>query len=271
MFRIPVAPLFVPGNRPERFIKAAKSGADAIVIDLEDAVAPEQKADARKALLEHSIAGQTVIARVNGVLSPWFAEDASAVARANIDAVMLPKSESPADIAALRAHIGIRIPVIPLIETAAGLSRLASILNAPNVAVAAFGSVDFAHDLGCAHEWEPLLLARLELVWRSRSAGLPPPIDGVTLQIGDEDRLTAEAIRAAACGFGGKLAIHPRQVEPILCRFRPSEEEIAWAERIVASEVTGNATQLDGQMIDKPVVDRARRIVATRYRALGTI
>jgi citrate lyase subunit beta/citryl-CoA lyase len=151
--------------------------------------------------------------------------------------------------------------VIPLIETARGVAGLPDLLATPGVAIAAIGTLDLAVDLGCEPSWEALLLARSTLVLQSRLAGLPAPLDGVTAATDDEALAEAETRRAAALGFGGKLAIHPRQVAPIRRGLRPTEAQIAWAERIVAAE-TGGAVRVDGAMADRPVLEQARRILS---------
>ncbi len=257
-----IAPLFVPGDRPERFAKAAASGADAVILDLEDAVAAERKAYARECIRSHDLDGSRTIIRINAHTSPCFEADLSALRAVPFSALMLPKARCADDIAAVHAALGRSVPVIPLIESAAGLAGLPDILGAPGVCVAAFGSVDYALDLGCAHAWEALLLVRGELVLRSRLAGLAAPIDGVTTAIDDPVTVERDARRAADLGFGGKLAIHPRQVVPISRAFLPDEAALSWAQRVVSSAGTGAARSLDGEMIDQPVVERARRILA---------
>ncbi|GGG41719.1 HpcH/HpaI aldolase/citrate lyase family protein [Chelatococcus composti] len=255
-----LSPLFVPADRPERFAKAAASGAGAIIVDLEDAVAPDAKAGARANLGHLPVDACPVLVRINSRASGWFEDDLAAVAASAAHGVVLPKAEEAADIAALRA-LGEARAIVPLIETARGLAQLSSVLAAPGVTAAAFGSLDLALDLGCEHTWEALLMARSELVLRSRLVGLPAPVDGVTTAL-DEESAAADARRAAALGFGGKLAIHPRQVAPIQAAFRPSEADIVWARRVIAATRTGAAVRLDGAMIDAPLVARARRILA---------
>jgi citrate lyase subunit beta/citryl-CoA lyase len=255
----PAVPLFVPGDRPDRFAKAAVSGADAVVLDLEDAVAPESKEGARRNVAAHGLTGIPVIVRINASATAWFAADIAALAGADVAAVMLPKAENAGEIAEICRVLG--RPVIPLIETARGVAGLSDLLAAPGVAVVAIGTLDLAVDLGCEPSWEALLLARSMLVLQSRLAGLPKPLDGVTVATDDEALAEAETRRAAALGFGGKLAIHPRQVAPIRRGLRPTDEQIAWAERVVAA-ATGGAVRVDGTMVDRPVLERARRILS---------
>jgi citrate lyase subunit beta/citryl-CoA lyase len=254
--------LFVPGDRPERFGKAAAAGADAVIIDLEDAVAPAAKAAARQNLSGLALAAPVML-RINGLNSPWAADDLSAAA-SPIAAVMLPKAEGPDQIAQVRQATG--LAVVALVETALGLARAREIAGADGVARLAFGSLDFAADLGAAHSREALLAARSELVLASRLAGLPPPIDGVTPEIDQSARTEDDARYAASLGFGAKLCIHPAQILPIRRGLAPSETEIAWAEAVLAAGPEG-ATRLGALMVDAPVRARAERILAARDRS----
>lgn len=237
------------------------SGADAIILDLEDAVAESDKALARRNLADRPPARHTEIIRINGAGTPFQAEDLAALAANPPCAVMAPKAESAEDIQLVRRWLGDEIAVIPLIETARGLAELPGIARTPGVWFVAFGSVDFANDLGCAHQETPLLPARSEIVLRSRLAGLPAPIDGVTLALNDESEILRDARRAHDLGFGGKLAIHPKQIAPIQRGFEPSEEQRDWAARVVAAGSLGGAARVDGAMIDRPVILRALRIL----------
>lgn len=260
-----LVPLFVPGDRPERFEKAASAGADAVIIDLEDAVAPPAKAAARDVLT--ASLGAPVLVRVNAAGTPWHAEDVAAAARIAPAAVMLPKAEDMATLDQVAASLGPAIPVVALIETAKGLAAARTLATHPAVGRIAFGSIDFCADLGCAHVREALLAARAELVLASRLAGLAAPVDGVTTSIDDAEHVTNDARHARALGFGGKLAIHPRQIVPIRAGFAPDATEIAWAERVLASG--DGATAVDGAMVDEPVRIRARAILARRGQAAG--
>lgn len=255
-------PLFVPGDRPERFAKAEASGADCVIIDLEDAVAPEAKDLARTCAGRHELSRKPVLVRINGVGSPWFEDDLAALAVASISGVVLPKAERDTDIRAVRDSLG-DVAVVPLIETARGLINVAETLSAAGVAVAAFGSLDLALDLGSSPSWEALSLARQHLVLHSRLAGLPGPLDGVTTNFTDPDLVEADARRAAELGFSGKLLIHPAQAEPAQRGLQPSDEAVRQAERIVAAG-TGGAVQVDGTMVDRPLVERAMHVLAAR-------
>ncbi len=255
--------LFVPGDRPERFEKAICSGADAIIVDLEDAVAAANKVAARNALrasLWSLLARREtqVFVRVNGVDTPWHEDDVRALADFDVDGVVLPKSETAADLNRLRAALGERRRKLALVETARGLAAARSVAEAADQLL--FGSLDFCADLACAHQREVLQPARFEIVLASRLAGLAPPIDGVTTGVGDAEAVVSDSRYAAALGFGGKSLIHPTQVEPARRGFLVSEGEITWAKKVLAGAETG-AVRIDGQMVDAPVIARARGIL----------
>lgn len=238
------------------------SGTDAVILDLEDAVAPEDKDKARQAVLSGiGDFRSQVIVRINEAGAPWHDDDVSVVARLNGAAIMLPKAERPETIHKLVQKLGPQTPVIPLIETATGLLNLSEILGTEGVAVAAFGSVDFALDVGCEHDRVALASARSEIIWRSRAARLPSPLDGVCISIRDTDACADESDYAMKLGFGGKLAIHPNQVRTILNSFKPSDSAINWSRRVLSLDENGGAKQIDGQMIDRPLVERARRVL----------
>jgi len=253
--------LFVPADRPERFDKAASSGADAIIIDLEDAVAPEAKSAARAALGTLPT-GAEIFVRVNGHGSAWHDEDIAAISGLSLAGIVLPKAESAEY--TLDFYCRCKIPVIALIESAAGLAACRQI--AQHSARLAFGSIDFCADLGAAHVREALLGARSEIVLASRLAGLPRPIDGVTTAIADETLIEDDARYAHALGFGGKLCIHPKQIAAARRGFAPAANEIAWAKTVLAAPEAG-AVSTGGIMVDAPVRSRARQIL----RAAGDI
>ena len=252
-----VAPLFVPASRLDRIEKAATSGADALIIDLEDAVAEADKVAARAALAAFALPALPVMLRVNGVGTPWHEEDLAMASSKEFAAIMLPKAEETAALATVRARSG--LPIVALVETAQGMARLDGIAGSPGVLRIAFGSVDFSADLGCAHDWESMLLARSGIVLASRVAGKAAPFDGVTLAIGDDAAAQEDARRAMALGFSGKLCIHPRQIAPVLRGFSPSSSELAWADKVLSTSADG-AVAVDGGMIDAPVRRRAEQI-----------
>lgn len=177
-FVTPVVPLFVPASRPERFAKADSSGADAIILDLEYAVGPSDKESAREAVVAHADALESpVIVRVNAAGTPWHASDIDALRSLGAISVVLPKAERPKDVASITRSFGREVAVIALVESAAGLASLTDILASPAVVGIAFGSLDFALDLGCAHDRLALLGARTEIVWRSRAANRAAPLE----------------------------------------------------------------------------------------------
>lgn len=255
--------LFVPANRPDRFAKALAARADAVIVDLEDAVPPSEKDAARAALAAWLSPERPVWVRVNGVDTPWFGKDQALVAKPGVAGVVLPKAEDPGQIAAVFQASG-GLPVLPLIESAAGIRNVHALARAEGVARLLFGSIDFQVDLGMAAEEEELLSFRLELVLASRLANLAPPVDGVAPAINDLEGLQRDTLRARRLGFGGKLCIHPCQLRIVNRCFAPSPEELAWAQRILAADAEGNgsALALEGQMVDRPVVLRARKILA---------
>ena len=258
--------LFVPGSRPERFDKAMAAGASAVIIDLEDAVAPADKPAARAALLAWLLApargSRAVVVRINSADTPWFADDLALCGLPGVAAVMLPKAERAEVLGAVVAA-GARA-LLPLVESAAGLGALAALAAAPGVWRLAFGAIDLQVDLGMKDATEDELLPlRLQLLLASRLAGIGAPIDGVSTAIDDEPRLVQDVQRARRLGFGGKLCIHPRQVAVVNRHLAPSADERAWAQRVLAEAAAagGAAVAVDGKMVDKPVLLRAEQIL----------
>ena len=258
-FETCVTPLFVPTTRPGRFEKAAQSGADAIIVDFEDAVATSEKVTARDQLTKASLPEGPILFRVNAVSTPWFKDDIGAVTKLGQRGVLLPKVESADDVNAVRS-IAPSSEIIALIETAKGLVNARAIAASGPLRLA-FGSLDYCVDLGCVHQRDALLAARSELVLASRLAGIAAPIDGVTAQIGDDAAVKSDATYAAALGFSGKLCIHPTQIMSVKLAFSPSAKDIAWAERILDASQHGVAV-VDGMMVDAPVRLRAQAILA---------
>lgn len=258
-------PLFVPASRMDRYAKAAAAGADAVIVDLEDAVAPDAKDSARADLvrmLPRDGAVPTLV-RINAAGTPWFQADVAACRDLPLTAIMLPKAEDPDLCRSLAQQTG--KPVVGLIETALGLH------HAPAIAAAcarlAFGSIDFAADLGLAHDQMPLLAARAQLVLAARLAGQAAPWDGVTVAVDDAEAIMQDCRHGVAMGFGGKLLIHPAQIDPARRGFAPTAAEQDWAQRVMAATAdSAAAVKLDGQMIDAPVIMRARAILARVQR-----
>ena len=265
--------LFVPGSKPERFGKALDAAADAVIVDLEDAVAHADKASARAHV---AAAAQTfaaspvrVLLRVNAAGTDWFEDDLELMTLDGIDGVVLPKSENPAALTAVAAVT--MKPILPIIESAEGVWNALDVARMPGVERLIFGSVDFELDLDCDGSWDALLYARSRIVLASRVAGIEPAVDGVTVAIDDERQLAHDATKARSLGFGGKLCIHPRQVGPVNAAFTPSADEIAMARRIVEAyeHAQGGAVSVDGRMVDLPVLLKARRIVAASVAPLA--
>jgi citrate lyase subunit beta/citryl-CoA lyase len=260
--------LFVPGDRPDRFEKARNAGADAIILDLEDAVSNENKSEARVAASEWLSPAHAAYVRINDASSDWFREDLAAVARPGLTGIILPKAENAAQIREVVSAFSAEVRVVPLVETALGTWNARELAEAPGVERLAFGSIDFQRDTGIDGEGEELLYARSRLVLASRVAGILPPLDGVTTALDDFNRLEAEADRARRLGFGGKLCIHPKQIKIVNQAFMPSERDLEWARRVLeAAETAGmGVVQVKGEMIDRPVVERARAIIGRAAR-----
>lgn len=255
--------LFVPGDRPERFAKALASGADRAILDIEDAVRPDAKAAARAAIAAADLDWSRVVVRINDAASVQYKEDLDWLASCRAAAILLPKAEDPDALEQVHKAAGRDISVMPQIETARGLDRARDLLAMPFAGRAAFGHLDFALDLSVATDWGALAYFRAQLVYQSRLAAAEPPIDSVTVNLKDTERLKQETRDAKRFGFGAKLLIHPAQVAPVAEIFAPNDEEIAWARRVMGAVAgAAGAVSLDGKMIDKPVEDAARRILA---------
>ena len=263
---IPASYLFVPGNRPERFGKALASGADQVIIDLEDAVAPADKLVARDAVRASLDPEFPAAVRINSADSEWFEHDLSLCSLPGVAAVVLPKAASVADVARVRAA-GAPM-VLALIESAEGLANARALAAADGVSRLMFGSIDFSVDLGIEGDERELDAFRSELVLASRLAGIAPPVDGVTTAIDDAEVLRRDTLRGKRFGFGGQLCIHPKQLAIVHAAFLPSNDEVHWAMRVLdaARQAGGDAVAVDGKMVDKPVMMRAERILQAASR-----
>ena len=256
--------LFVPGNRPERFVKALQSGADAVIVDLEDAVPAQLKTEARKAVAEWLSAEHPVYVRVNGHGTEWHEEDVRAVKGASgVRGMVVPKAQEPREVAELAKHLPSHASLLPIIESAQGLWSALEIGRCARVERLAFGHLDFQRDLGIDGENEEILFARSHLVLTSRLAGIEPPLDGITAALDDDEKLWRDVERARRLGFGGKLCIHPKQIETVNSGFLPSEKDIEWARQVIAAAEAsgGGAVRMGSEMVDAPVVARARHIL----------
>jgi len=256
--------LFAPGSDGRKLAKALSSGADAVVCDLEDAVAPSDKEAARDVTagaLGDAASGPARLVRINAVGTPWFEEDLALAAGLDLDAIVLPKS-SPEAVEALGADCP---PVVAIVETAMGLRQAFEIGSQPRVAALILGAVDLGAEVGLEPrpDAQEILYARSKVAIDSAAAGLRGPLDVVHLDFGDVAGLEEQCRLARALGFRGKACIHPGQVETINRVFAPSEDEIEWARGVVDAfeGQSEGVLAVNGTMVDKPVVERARRIL----------
>ena len=264
---VPRSYLFVPGDRLDRLDKALATDADIVIIDLEDAVPPDRKAAARAALLASKFPRERVWVRVNASDVACHADDVQAALQAGVAGVVLPKAEDPDAIAQLAARLSGDTQIVALVETALGVWQALDVARSPKVCRLAFGSLDFKLDAGIHGDGLELLYARSRLVLASRVAGLPAPIDGVTTALNDAGAIERDAQAARRLGFGAKLCIHPSQVAAVNNAMLPSDAEFAWAEAVLAATAgtTGAAVSMNGQMVDRPEIERAARIAQSRH------
>jgi len=281
--------LFAPGNVPRRVEKAFTLEADAVILDLEDSVATSDKPATRKPVSEALARPRRCrgYVRVNAPSTPFCYGDLVETLHKGVDGVVVPKIESAADLHAidwlmanLERERGITegsIDLMPIVETAAGVQRVERIVQARSlrpyaapwrVKRIAFGAGDYANDVGLAPTLEEpeLADARARLVLASRAAGMENPIDSPWFHFKETDAFRRALERSRRGGFQGRLCVHPDQVAAVNAAYSPSEEEIARAQRIVAAfreaEAKGAAAiQVDGQMIDYPIVYRAQALL----------
>jgi citrate lyase subunit beta/citryl-CoA lyase len=283
--------LFTPGNHPRRVEKALALGADGVILDLEDAVAVSDKAAARKPVAEALRRPRRTrgYVRVNAPSTPFCYRDLVETLHEKVDGVFLPKVESAADLhavdwlmAALERELGIAegsIDLVPMVETAAGVARVDRILQARSlrpyagawrVKRVAFGAADYSLETGIVPSLdEPeLASARDRVVLASRAAGMEAPLDSPWFHLRDAEGFRRALERSRRGGFQGRLCVHPDQVPLANAAFTPGAEEVARAERIVAAFAAveakgGAAVEVDGQMVDYPIVHRARALIET--------
>ncbi|WP_442006731.1 HpcH/HpaI aldolase/citrate lyase family protein [Paenarthrobacter sp. RAF54_2] len=265
-----VTALFVPGDRPERFAKAAAAGAGVVIVDLEDAVAQDSKASALASVLAALTPGEdggrvSALVRVNPIGSSQHDGEIRALLAAakapgaGLLGIMLPKAEDADALRQLRAQLPQRLALVPLIESAAGMVNAVQLASVPGVTRIAFGAIDFALDINADGGDRFLDHARAQLVLASRVAGIAAPLDSPSTEIADNDKVADAAKLARNFGFGGKLCIHPAQIAVVRQAFAPTNEEIQWARSVIGA--VGGAAQMEGQMIDRPVTERAKRIL----------
>ncbi len=266
---LPTSYLFAPGHRADRFDKARDSGAGMVVLDLEDAVDPRDKATSRAAIAAW-IAGAAlpscgVMVRINDAASRFFAEDLlflrGLCAAHGPMQVMVPKVESETQVGAVAAALVPGSLIVPMIESARGLRAVDAIAGAPMVQRLAFGTWDFGVDLNLSGDERGLMVPSMMIALASRCAGIAPPIAGVTTSIHNQTAIAHDSAFARAFGFTAKLCIHPAQIGPVHASFAPSEAERQWAARVVAAAHDGAALKVDGAMVDRPVLLRAQAIL----------
>ncbi len=267
--------LFVPASRAERIPKALAAGADAVIVDLEDAVEHLAKASAREALCDFLGLNPRarVWVRINDASTSWHDDDLKACrGKPGVAGILLPKAESMMQV---RHAAQAGLPVIPILETAQGILNAAEIAATPSVARLAFGSLDYGLDLGLTPDTpgaETVLdHARVQVLLHTRAAGLAPALDGVFPGVQDQAGLAAAAGRAQQMGFGGMLCIHPAQVPVIHAAFEPAPHELEWARRVIAAhrDTSAGTFMLDGKMVDAPVIARARLVLAQAGESTG--
>lgn len=255
--------LFVPANRPDRFEKALASGADRVILDLEDAVDPADKILAREHVVRFLSHYMPVLVRINAAGTEWYDDDLSALRRAGANALVIPKVASATGLETIQARLGGDAVLFPLIETADGMSSLREIAAVRGVSRLMFGSIDFCLDMGLNETIAELQPYRSMIALASRVAGLSTPVDGVSIDISNAEGLRRSIDLAKATGFSAKLCIHPSQVAAVNERFSPSAAEIAFAHEVIgASAVQIGAFRLNGRMIDEPIVQWARKLLA---------
>jgi citrate lyase subunit beta/citryl-CoA lyase len=257
--------LVVPGDRPDRFGKAAASGSDIVVLDLEDAVSPDLKQQAREHVSSWLGRRNQSVVRINAGGTQWHAEDVAMIADhpGTVIAVMVPKAEDPGQLEALKLHLPAGAGVIPLIETAGGVVRAPDVCAVTGVVRPLFGSLDLAAQLGVDHQvHDALRHARSAIVLAAAASGCAAPIDGVTTSLRDDSQLRADLDHAVTLGFTGKLCIHPSQVAIANLRLSPSDDDVGWAHEVIAAAQGGSVAVYDGHMVDPPVVLRARAILS---------
>ncbi|MFN8543634.1 MAG: CoA ester lyase [Candidatus Binatia bacterium] len=268
--------LFAPAARPERFDKAVAAGADAVIVDLEDAVAPQDKDDARRQALpwfRRDAAGDVLrCLRVNSPRTAHGLRDLLALVDTGTlpDLLMIPKVESAEELDVIDqvlAGPARAIGFLALVESARGLAAAERIAAHPRTRALVLGGADLAADLGAAFAWEPLLWARGRLVQAAATAGISA-IDVPWLALDDDAGLEAEAVAVRRLGCTGKLAVHPRHVATINAVFTPAEDDVARAQRIVSADdaAHGGVCLVDGRMVDAAVVRAARRTLARAAR-----
>lgn len=256
--------LFCPGDRPDRFEKAAQR-ADSVILDLEDAVGPERKSDARRAVAEATLDPANTIVRINAIEAGSLEEDLAAARAFGATTIMLPKAERAADIDLCEGFF-----VVALVETARGVADARTIAAHPAVTALMWGAEDLVASLGGTGSRNPAgeyrdvaRLARASVLLAAKAEG-KAAIDAIRTDIADIDGARDEALDAAASGFDAKACIHPSHVAPYREAFAPSAEEVDWAKRLLAEADlhAGGVFNFDGRMIDEPILRHARAVIS---------
>jgi (S)-citramalyl-CoA lyase len=257
--------LFLPGNRPDRFAKALASAADVVCIDLEDAVPPANKEEARTAALA-ALGDSRLILRVNGLANEWGGADLAAIISAKVKPshILVPMVDDAIGFRAATAHLAaLGIGLIPLIETPKSLRLAHEIGAVEGVTALMFGGGDFSAALGVEMAWEPLRTARGQFLIAAAEAGVAT-IDVPWIRLDDPEGLAEECIRAQSLGFYAKAAIHPDQIAAIHQAFRPTDEELSVAREAeqAFAQAGGAAVKFKGQMLEAPIMTRYRHRLA---------
>ena len=268
--------LYMPASNARAIAKARTLDCDVVILDLEDAVAPDEKARARQQVVDEVRAGgfgtRELVVRINALDTPWGADDAAAVRAIGADAVLVPKVSSVAELAAIRAALGEDGPAIwAMIETCAGvlaLPALAAAAGEMRLAALVAGTNDLAKEMRCrpGADRMPLVPALAGIVMAARAAGIVP-LDGVCNALDDPERLAAECAQGAVLGFDGKTLIHPAQIDAARAAFGPSAEDLAWAHAVIAAfaapeNADKGAIRLEGQMVERLHLAEAEAVVA---------
>lgn len=261
--------LFVPGHHPDRFSKALASGADAVILDLEDAVPQDAKTLSRETIesawpgFSEAVRARLLV-RINPAGTALQLDDLKLLTRLpGLGGIVVPKVQAQTELYPL-VTVCPGAELVPLIETAEGIAAIDDVAHGPKVCRLGFGHIDLQADLGmsCSADETELAFARWALVVASRRAGLAAPVDGVTVATTDEAAIIRDTSRSRRHGFSGKLCIHPAQVAPIHAALAPSDRERDWASRILDAEAAagGGAFSVDGKMVDAPVLLLARQM-----------
>ena len=267
--------LYMPASNPRAIAKARTLACDVVILDLEDAVAPEEKGAARDRVVatvrDGGFGARELVVRINGLETPWYADDIAAVRGIGVDAVLVPKLSYPAELNAVRSSLGDDgTPIWAMIETCAAILSLPALSDAAasaRLTALVAGTNDLTKEMRCrlGAERTPLFPALASIVIAARAAGIVA-LDGVCNALDDPARFGAECTQGAMLGFDGKTLIHPSQIEAANTAFGPSKDELAWARAIVAAfavpdNADKGAIRLDGQMVERLHLAQAEAVL----------